>query len=82
MTHEATILLNFTGLYSVDHKTEVIQGKIGHSDFNLFSIIHGVSESLQIPLVLDQEIKSANPSFIQCSVSQPGNSGVNAGTGF
>uniref|UniRef100_A0A914KR50 VWFA domain-containing protein n=1 Tax=Meloidogyne incognita TaxID=6306 RepID=A0A914KR50_MELIC len=69
-------------LYSVDHKTEVIQRKIGQSNFNLFSILHGVSESLQIPLILDQEIKSTQPSFIQCSVSQPGNCGVNSGTVF
>uniref|UniRef100_A0A915MTK3 C2 domain-containing protein n=1 Tax=Meloidogyne javanica TaxID=6303 RepID=A0A915MTK3_MELJA len=69
-------------LYSVDHKTEVIQRKIGQSNFNLFSILHGVSESLQIPLLLDQEIKSSQPSFIQCTVSQPGNCGVNSGTVF
>nr|CAD2182850.1 unnamed protein product [Meloidogyne enterolobii] len=69
-------------VYSVDHKTEVIQRKIGQSNFNLFSILHGVSESLQIPLILDQEIKSSQPSFIQCAVSQPGNCGVNSGTVF
>jgi hypothetical protein len=69
-------------LYSVDHNNEVIQGKIGQADFNLFPIIHGVSESLSIPLILDQEIKAIQPSFIYCTVLQPGNSGVNAGTVF
>jgi hypothetical protein len=67
--------------YSVNQETEVIQGRIGQADVNLFTLLFG-PDPIAIPIALDISQKMPQPSMLMASITQPENGSTNAGTGL